>query len=545
MKKFALLFSMLFLTACGSSMDHSQMMDDDPMASMPCHAMPDGTMMGDCDEQGVDHSMMDMGKQEVDGERYSQDVSGLPLVKASETVVLEDGDTYEIVASPVKMEIEGKMIRMLAYNGSVPGPILRVPQGAQINVMMTNDVDVETLLHSHGLRLENAFDGTSLVQDPIQVGESFEYQLSFPDAGAFWYHPHIREDYTQESGLYGNFIVEPKEEAYWADVDREEILVLDDIFLEEEGLVPFYKDFGTHALMGRFGNVMLTNGQTDYQLELKQGENVRFFVTNVSNTRTFRFAVGDLKMKLVGGDASKYEREEWVDTVDISPSERVVLEIFFDDAGELLIKNINPQSSHELGKIIISEASHDADHGELRVNDDVIADIDQYRQFFDKEVDKTLSFSIDMEGMGEMMHGMSHADEGVEWEDAMAVMNEQSSSESVKWKLVDEETKKENMDIDWDFQEGDVVKIRLFNDPDSMHPMQHPFHLHGQRFLVLDVNDERQENLAWKDTVMVRTGDTVDILVDMSNPGKWMGHCHIAEHLESGMMLGFTVVKSD
>jgi FtsP/CotA-like multicopper oxidase with cupredoxin domain len=97
------------------------------------------------------------------------------------------------------------------------------------------------------------------------------------------------------------------------------------------------------------------------------------------------------------------------------------------------------------------------------------------------------------------------------------------------------------MDIDWRFKKGDVVKVRVTNDAHSMHPMQHPLHFHGQRFLVANINDKPQTNLAWKDTVLIPAGTTVDLLVDMSNPGDWMAHCHIPEHLESGMMLDFSV----
>jgi len=71
--------------------------------------------------------------------------------------------------------------------------------------------------------------------------------------------------------------------------------------------------------------------------------------------------------------------------------------------------------------------------------------------------------------------------------------------------------------------------------------MQHPIHFHGQRFLVIDENGTKSNNLVWKDTVLVKKGEYVDILIDMSNPGKWMAHCHIAEHLSSRMMMNFTV----
>ena len=129
----------------------------------------------------------------------------------------------------------------------------------------------------------------------------------------------------------------------------------------------------------------------------------------------------------------------------------------------------------------------------------------------------------------------------IEWNDAMPMMNWLSTAEQVHWILKDTDTGRHNMEIDWQFEVGDVVKIELFNDPDTIHPMNHPVHIHGQRFLVLAIDDVANENLVWKDTSIVPVGSTVQYLVDMSNPGDWMMHCHIAEHLEAGMMLGFSV----
>jgi FtsP/CotA-like multicopper oxidase with cupredoxin domain len=112
----------------------------------------------------------------------------------------------------------------------------------------------------------------------------------------------------------------------------------------------------------------------------------------------------------------------------------------------------------------------------------------------------------------------------------------------MRWKLVDRDTGAENAQIDWTFHVGDQVKLRLVNEMDSDHPMPHPFHVHGAgRFLILARDDAVETNLVWKDTVLVRTGETVDILLDVTNPGRWMAHCHIAEHHESGMMFTFNV----
>jgi FtsP/CotA-like multicopper oxidase with cupredoxin domain len=129
----------------------------------------------------------------------------------------------------------------------------------------------------------------------------------------------------------------------------------------------------------------------------------------------------------------------------------------------------------------------------------------------------------------------------MEWNDAMPMMNWLSTGEQVEWILRDTDSGDENMAIHWSFSVGDVVKMRIFNDPHTLHPMNHPIHIHGQRFLVLELDGVPTRNMVWKDTAIVPVGSTMEILVEMSNPGTWMMHCHIAEHLHAGMMLSFTV----
>jgi FtsP/CotA-like multicopper oxidase with cupredoxin domain len=140
-------------------------------------------------------------------------------------------------------------------------------------------------------------------------------------------------------------------------------------------------------------------------------------------------------------------------------------------------------------------------------------------------------------------HG-SGAAAGIEWEDDMVEVNRQTTAATMHWKFVDRTAGAGSTGIDWRFTVGDRVKLRLVNEMDSDHPMHHPFHLHGAgRFLVLARDGVAERNLVWKDTVLVRTGQTVDILFDVSNPGLWMAHCHIAEHMQSGMMFSFTVAR--
>src|SRR5215216_1199962 len=230
-------------------------------------------------------------------------IEGLPEARRHEVVELADGDEYELEIAPVRKQIGATAVRMLAYNGSVPGPTLKVPQGSTITVRVTNHGDMDATVHWHGLRLENRSDGTHDTQAPIPVGETFTYEITVPDPGAYWYHPHIREDYGQEMGLYGNILVVPEEPDYWPPANRELLLTLDDILIEDGKVAPFSDAETTHVAMGRFGNVMLVGGETDLELDVRRGELVRLFLTNTANTRVFNVTLPEARMKRVGADS--------------------------------------------------------------------------------------------------------------------------------------------------------------------------------------------------------------------------------------------------
>jgi FtsP/CotA-like multicopper oxidase with cupredoxin domain len=535
---------------------------------------------------------------------------------------------------------------MLAYNGSVPGPTLKVPQGATITVQVTNHGDVDATVHWHGLRLENRYDGTHDTQAPIPVGETFTYQVHVPDFGAYWYHPHIREDYGQELGLYGNILVTPEHPDDWPPANRELLLTLDDILIENGQVAAFRESETTHVAMGRFGNVMLVAGAPDLEVDVKRGEVVRLYFTNTANTRVFNVALPGAQMKLVGADAGHYEREEIVEEVLLAPSERVVVDVLFADPGELELEHRTPERAYRLAAITVTderaEPPYAQEFARLRTNRDMGDLRERIEPFLEAPPDKTLSFVAEMDlgvpegvpvvyvcpmhpevvseepgrcpkcgmkllaqaaeattyvcpmhphvtsdkpdrcpecgmklvpeglvtaagehghehhhGHGQHsheQHGHEHGEpehshdtaQGIEWEDDMVDINRMTTPANMRWKLVDRETGAENAQIEWTFRVGDQVKLRLVNELDSDHPMPHPFHVHGAgRFLILARDDVVEPNLVWKDTVLVRTGETVDILLDVTNPGRWMAHCHIAEHHESGMMFSFTVVPAD
>src|SRR3989338_6119975 len=201
----------------------------------------------------------------------------VPLSTASEVVDLKNGDTYNLTASYVRKDINGTEYKMLAYNGSIPGPLIKIAKGAEVTINFTNDTDMKTLLHSHGVRMDNAFDGSQTTQKEMEPGETFSYKLKFPDIGIYWYHPHVREDLQQELGLYGNYFVVPESEDYWSPVNRGVTLFIDDILIENGstslttgGSINLSKEGADRTLMGRFGNVMLVNGEDDYKLNVKK-----------------------------------------------------------------------------------------------------------------------------------------------------------------------------------------------------------------------------------------------------------------------------------
>jgi FtsP/CotA-like multicopper oxidase with cupredoxin domain len=576
---------------------------------------------------------------------FERDASGLPMAQHAQDEALSDGDELYLRIAPVAKRLGDAVVRMLSYNGTIPGPTLRVKQGSEIVVHVTNEGDVVTTVHWHGLRLENRYDGVPHdTQKPIEVGETFTYRVRFPDEGVYWYHPHIREDYTQDMGLYGNIIVEPSDSDYWPSVDRDVVVTIDDVLLEDGRIASYERSGPDHVAMGRFGNVFLISGEVNWSLDVGRGQIVRFFLTNTANTRVFDVRIPGM-MKLVGGDSGRYERDELVDDTILAPSERAVVDVLFEGGTGGALEHVTPDRVYRLGEIRVVDTAGPSSAAptfrDLRGNPALQVERARIAEELQRDPDKVLSLVAEMDvgepqdpestiyacpmhpdvtanepgrcpncgmklmprtsppaeetdeprfacpmdpevmsdepgrcptcGMkllpiemvpaalehlrgvgtsGESQlpghHEGGHAVGSIEWEDTMEEINRQTNRSNMRWMLVDRETGARNAGIEWSFTVGDRVKIRIVNEMDSDHPMHHPIHFHGAgRFLVLSRDGVEEPNLVWKDTVLVRTGEVVDILLDVTNPGLWMAHCHIAEHTESGMMFSFNVARKE
>jgi FtsP/CotA-like multicopper oxidase with cupredoxin domain len=198
--------------------------------------------------------------------------SATPAARPREVRTLQTGDTLVLEAGVVRRTLAGRSYVMYGFNGQYPGPLLIVGQQAEITVRFRNRLDQPSTVHWHGVRLDNRFDGVpGLTQDPVEPGGEFVYQLRFPDAGIYWYHPHVREDIQQDLGLYGNILVRSPRPDAWSPAHREEVLLLDDLLVGDDGLVPYGQDHPTHALMGRFGNLFLVNGEPGWRGTARPG----------------------------------------------------------------------------------------------------------------------------------------------------------------------------------------------------------------------------------------------------------------------------------
>src|SRR5688572_23523215 len=322
-------------------------------------------------------------------DHFPTDVEGLPEARSPERVELSDGDEFDLRIGPVAKSVGGDTVRMLAYNDSIPGPVLQVQEGSEIVVNIENQGDMEATVHWHGLRLENRYDGTHETQTPIQVGERYSARVAFPDPGAYWYHPHIREDYGQELGLYGSCLVVSADSDYWPPANRDLPLTLDDILLEDGKVAPFSRSETTYVAMGRFGDVLLVNGETDLSLDAPPGEVGRLYLTNPANTRTFKVALPGARTQPGGGDSGRVEHEEFVEDVVLAPSERVVVDVLFDKPGDLTLEHRTPERVYPLAAVHVSDERTEPSYADqfevLRTNEDMVAERERIAPYLDAE----------------------------------------------------------------------------------------------------------------------------------------------------------------
>jgi FtsP/CotA-like multicopper oxidase with cupredoxin domain len=399
----------------------------------------------------------------------------------------------ELEAREVEWEFSpGQSITGFALDGVVPGPTIEADRGDTLLVRLTNNLPQPTMIHWHGIRVPASMDGTGAVQRAVEPGETFEYRFEVPDAGTYWYHSHHNETEQIERGLYGALIVRAEDEPRF---DRERVLILDDLKLDERGeLSPFGDPHEHHE--GREGDVRLLNGRQEPELEIAGGQVERWRLVNAANTKYVRLSLGGRPFSLIGTDAGLLQEPREVTEVLITPGERVELAVGPFEAGEAIEIEALP---YDRGK----GESDRVRFGTLRVGASAPSRVTAAGEALPVEplagVGTEPTRTIDLKAL---MHGGHH-----QRDDPVRV--------------------------------GELQVWELVNETGS----DHPFHLHGFFFQVVEANGEAPPVVSWEDTVNVpRKSRMVIAWLPDNRPGEWMYHCHIVEHHAMGMMAHFEVI---
>lgn len=387
---------------------------------------------------------------------------------------------------------------------TVPGPLLRAKQGDRVVVKFTNRLPVPTTIHWHGLRLPNDMDGTTASQRAVAPGESFEYRFVAGDAGSFWYHPHVAADEQIERGLYAPFVVEDLEAEPFA-VEAERYLVLDDVKVEADGSLSTSTD-ALDLMMGRSGNVVLVNGQREPEILARPGSRERWRLVNAANGRYFQLELEQARFRVIGWDGGLIAEPYEVERLLVAPGERydVLVEWAGEEGDRRELRTVHYDRGHDM-----------PDPGPKRLLGVVLAG---GRAPAPPEVPAAL-------------RAVPRLSEVISQTPLRRfVLSEQEEGGAGPRFFINGES--------WPFNrpvmvsQGQTEVWEIHSDTE----MDHPFHLHGMFFEVLERGGVPELRRGWKDTVNVPAGQTVRFSVTYTPLGMWMFHCHILEHAERGMM---------
>lgn len=417
---------------------------------------------------------------------------------------------YDLEASRFNWEISpGTTIRAWGFNKQLPGPVLEANAGDTLVVRVTNALDEPTIVHWHGIRIPANMDGTRVVQKPIAPGETFEYRFVVPDAGTFWYHSHYNETIQMERGMYGALIVKDTTDPV---TDGERIFMIDDMkldaggrFTEPRWFIPRIVE--THD--GRQGDTLLLNGKEDTVIRVNAGQSERWRFINASSARYFLLSMEGREFRIIGTDGGLLEYPRTVTAALITPGERLDIVAGPFSEGENFGIGSLPYGrmtflkakQERFATVAVGPAKPSAAFipGMLRVIETLAPQ--------HTPVSRTVKLSVGpslRKGMAFLVNNDVHVN--------------------------DKPVKVGELQI-WEIYNASL--------------MDHPFHLHGFFFQVIEENGKAPAYRAWKDTynLLPRTKIKIAWIPD-NRPGWWMYHCHIPEHHAAGMMANFEVVHA-
>jgi FtsP/CotA-like multicopper oxidase with cupredoxin domain len=428
-------------------------------------------------------------------------------MKKMKTEVVE----YNLEASEFSWEIaQGKNIEAWGFNKQLPGPELRAKVGDTLVVRLTNNLKEPTMIHWHGLRIPASMDGTDAVQKPVQPGDVFEYRFVVPDAGTFWYHSHSNETVQMERGMYGALIVEDINDPV---MDGEKVFMIDDMKLDGDAHFTKPRWFGPRIVErhdGRQGNTLLINGKENSEINIHAGQTERWRFVNSSSARYFKLFMAGKEFKIIGTDGGLLEYPRKVTEILITPGERIDIAAGpFNEGETFSVESLRYNRStflkakrEKFATIKVGEKK-----SSVAFIPDTLRKIEPLA-----EQDAVVTRKVNLSVGPSLKDGMDFlVNDDVHINDKPVVVGE--------------------------LQIWEVSNTSL---------MDHPFHLHGFFFQVIEENGKAPEYMAWKDTVNLTPRSKIKIAWMPDNrPGTWMYHCHIIEHHAAGMMAHFEVIDGN
>jgi FtsP/CotA-like multicopper oxidase with cupredoxin domain len=419
------------------------------------------------------------------------------VVRSQRTVKvdLEASDSQWAVAG-------GLSIPAYGFNGQVPGPTIEAEVGDTLVVRLVNSLREPTTIHWHGLRVPADMDGTEMVQKPIEPGGTFEYRFVLPDAGTFWYHPHTHETEQLEKGLYGALIVRGPGEPQ---LDGERVLVLDDLKLDRKGHLARFGGWQERH-QGRLGDVRLVNGRAGPGFGMAAGQVERWRIVNAASSRYVRLSIGGRPFTILGSDGGLLEAPVPATEVLLTPGDRVDLAVGpFAEGDSIEVASL----AYDRG--MVKEPA--ARYATVRVGPPACSQA---------------SIPASLRSIQPLVTGDAAPNRTVH-------LQGRPSLHGVDWRIDGHAHHQAEPVHVGELQVWEVV---------NQTKMDHPFHLHGFFFQVLEVNGVPPQFRSWEDTVNVPTKGRVRIAwLPDDRPGSWMYHCHILEHHAAGMMAHFEVVS--
>jgi FtsP/CotA-like multicopper oxidase with cupredoxin domain len=395
--------------------------------------------------------------------------------------------------------LPGTSASVWAYDGAIPGPTIEARVGDEVRVHFVNTLSEPTTIHWHGLRVPNDMDGAGRLSQPIPPGGTFDYRFVVPDAGLFWYHPHVRSDVQVDKGLYGAVVVRDPAEPE-LDVAAERVMILDDVMVDPaSGAVDDTVD-ARAMMMGREGNLLLVNGQAaNQEISVAPGARTRLRLVNAANARFFSLGLEGGTMIQIGSEGGLLPAPRPLSSIVLAPGERADLVV--ETAGGATLRSLGHERARGAG------AGQDAE---------LLRFVTSGAAVSPRPLPTSLRTIEALSPTGQL--GTARLGERMVHHDWLFTINDRTYPDvpPVAASL------------------GARPAWTITNESD----MDHPFHLHGFFF-------QRRGLPEWKDTIDVPARSSIELVVDLASrpsaAGEWMYHCHILEHAERGMMGALTV----